>query len=170
MVRQEVPSDWMERSLEQGLTRVRAPEELWDRVRSPRIERPGVHIRMNAARMSACATFAVAIIVLLWGVHPRIAGGALQLRSSNPAEIRAWVFAKTGLDVPLHSGQLIGASVKQGRVEVAYSAGAHNIFLVVSKNRDKNARYSWTADGQSYMLACAEPRELAACLLCHVGG
>jgi hypothetical protein len=166
MVRPEVQGDWMEAALERGLGRVAAPPELWDRVRSPRVERPRVHMSVNAARMSACATLAIVIIVLLWGMRLRTD----ELRSTSPSEIRNWVQAKTGMDVPLHAGNLVGARVKPGGAEIACRVGGHNISLLVSNDRDRRSPYSWVAGGQSYMLACSEPADLAACMLCHAGG
>jgi hypothetical protein len=166
MVRPEVQSDWMRTELELGLERVAAPPGLWDMVRLPRFERPRVHTSVNAARMSACATFAALIVVALWGIHLRTD----ELRSTNPSEIRNWVQARTGIDVPLHAGNLVGARVKARGAEIAYRVGGHNISVLVSNDRDKRSAYSWVAGGQTYMLACSEPADLAACLLCHAGG
>ncbi len=166
-----VEKTWMEAALERRLSPVAAPDELWDRVQFPRMERPRVHTSVNAARMSACATLAVAIIVLVWQFHT--SGAAVQFRSSDPAAVRTWIQANAGIDVPLHAGNLEGASVKNGRAEIAYRVGGRDLSLAVTKRYEtgwKNgARLAWAAGGQTYMLSCDTPEDLRACALCHLG-
>ncbi|MBZ5610240.1 MAG: hypothetical protein LAP38_18410 [Acidobacteriia bacterium] len=172
MVKAELRKTGIEAVLEQRLARVSAPEELWDRVRYPRVERPSVHMSVNAARMSACATVAAAIMLLVWHFHT--GGAAVQFRSSDPGMVRAWVQANAGIDVPLHSGYLVGANVNHGRAEIAYRVGGRDLSLLVSNSRGaslKNgANFAWAAGGQTYMLACTAPEDLKACALCHLGG
>jgi hypothetical protein len=173
MVKSEMQKAWMETVLEQRLARVGAPEELWERVAFPRARQssPRVHTSVNAARMSACATLAVAVIVLLWGFHQQSNVAALQFRSSDPGAIRSWVQAKTGIDVPLHAGHLAGANVNQGRAEIAYRVGGHDLTLRIGDVGSKNDNLlSWAAGGQTYMVACTAPEDLKACALCHAGG
>jgi len=163
-----VEKTWVETTLETGLRRVGAPAELWDRVQFPRAERSRLR---STARWSACATLAVALIVLLWGSHVRSAN--VEFPSSDPVAVRAWVKAKAGIDIPLHGGRLAGASMNQGRVEIAYRAGSHNLSLRVLEAGDPrwndSTHFSWAASGISYMLSCPEPEDLKTCALCHTG-
>jgi hypothetical protein len=167
MVEAEMQKSWVEATLEARLARVGAPEELWDRVVCPR---PSVRRSANAVRMSACATLAVAIIVLVWGFSLRTNRAGLQFASSNPSAVRAWVKANAGIDVPLHSGNLAGATVDHGRAEILYRVNGRNLTLVTGNGqRIDKANLSWSASGQTYMLLCAAPEDLKACALCHVG-
>ena len=203
MLRAETEAGWVEGVLEQKLCRVAAPGELWERVLSPAARRPGVRRSArdaaaswwqtkiaaaafrcarfsdgaNAARRSACATVCAALLVVaaVWLFHLK-SGSAVQYRSADPGAVRAWVLTKTGLDVPLHSGQLAGARVIPGRVEaaeIAYRIGKHDATVTVSRagsvSAARGALVSWVARGQTYSLACDSPADLRGCLLCHVG-
>ena len=165
----ETERHWMEEELERSLRRVSAPEELWERIESPQKTRARVR-----TRFMAWASVPAVMLVALWGSHPRN-DPAIQFRSSDPAEIRAWVNANSGLDVPLHAGHLAGASILSARkAEIVYRFGSRDVSLFVSSvltsvRRDEKTT-SWMAGGQAYLLACAEPEDLKACLLCHVGG
>ncbi len=173
MVKPESQKRWIEQELEQSLRRVAAPEELWDRLQGPK---PGP-ARVRTRFMAWAAVPLVMPLVMLIAVfapHTRNEPG-LQFRSSDPAEIRAWVRANTSLDVPMHAGNLAGANaISPDGAEIAYRVGDRNMSLLVSAGPvlpDKSPRHiSWTAGGKTYLLACAEPRDLKACALCHVGG
>ncbi len=106
----------------------------------------------------------------------------------NPAQLRAWVKANTGLDVPLRGAppasiQLIGArnfgARSQGeRVEIAYRAGNRDALLLVARANGvpdmphsnlTGTTSSWVMNGQRYTLACDNPADLQlACKLCHL--
>jgi hypothetical protein len=174
MVKSDTQKQWIEQELERSLRRVAAPEELWDRVQHPGQEPAPVR-----TRFMAWATLPVVMLVALWAPHARNTG-PLQFHSSDPAEIRAWVKTNTSLDVPLHAGNLAGANAVSAQMaEIAYRVDGRKVSLLVSNDmlaagpvfRERNARrVSWTAGGKTYLLACAEPQDLKACALCHVGG
>jgi hypothetical protein len=156
----ETEKTWIESALEQRLARVGAPDELWDRVVTPRAQRP----RLRVARLSACGTLAVALL-LVWGAGPR----NVQFASSDPIAIRAFVRANSGIDVPLHAGPLVGANAAAGRAEIVYRVNRRELKLVASNADAARGRMSWSAGGRNYMLACDAPADLKACALCHLG-
>ena len=164
----------IENVLEREMRAVVAPEELWERIQSPRKFAPP---KSNTGR-NACAT--VLLILLVWGIEARRG----EFRSTDAGQIRAWVQKNAGLDVPLReragaSVQLVGARLLKGPVptaEIEYRAGNQPATLVVSRRSADTARqltnggrtFSWSARGQVYTLACATPEALrAACALCH---
>jgi hypothetical protein len=123
---------------------VEAPAELWDRVtRGRQMKRSRVWPRW--ALTAACASVAMA------GILYRPA-----LRSDDPASIREWVKARTGMEVPLatqHAVQLTGARVvKPGKIEIGYRSGV----VLVSKTPGP-------AHWGAYAIECEAP----ACALCH---
>ena len=190
MNKRPIDSSWLEPVLTEHLGRVAAPQELWRRVQAPRFE----GARSSRPQLAWALATTLAIVTVAWGFHPRINATAsrdanLTLRCADPARIRAWVKANTGLDVPLPDKpaaavQLIGARAVQSdppSVEVDYIATGHQEHLLVSKARSKSPTHrqpgandshaAWTMGGQAYTLACADPAELrAACLLCHAAG
>ncbi len=169
-------SEWLEPALETHLERLRAPEELWERIQNPRVERHWP-TRQSAAGMTACLTIAI-VLLTVW-FYP----WHKQLRSGDPREIRAWVKAQAAVDVPLQaqsSGRLrlTGAMVLNNAAEISYRVGDHNGQLIVAKGVSSarhaltaGARvFTWSMDGHIYTLACAEPDDLRiACSLCHIG-
>jgi hypothetical protein len=189
--------DRLERELQQGLRSVTAPPELWERVRAAQALQPGEGNR-GLVWALAMAVFLAAVALSL--VRPpdeafairALADGSpgIAFRCQNPAQIRAWVRANTGLDLPLRDGpslsiQLIGAQTIDGTrgVEVAYRAGNRDAVLVVSRAEAGSARRpharasgdasgnvsTWVTDGQRYTLACNDPAGLQlACKLCHL--
>jgi len=169
MVKPETHRQWMEEELERSLRRVSAPEELWDRIQNPQPARG--HVR---TRFMAWAAVPALMFVAVWGTHSRN-NPAIQFHSSDPAEIRAWVRANAGLDVPLHAGNLAGAKVVSPHTaEIAYRVAGRDVSLLVSNARtsvQRNGRsVSWMTGGQTYLLARAEPQDFKACVMCHVGG
>ena len=166
--------EWFEPALARHLDRVAAPEDLWERIQSPQ-RKKGVHRSVNAARIGACAT--IALLAVWFYVGNR------GIRSGDAGEVRAWVLAKAGVDVPLrgsHAGlQVTGASVGKGSVEIAYRVGSRDGRLLVAKGGSGGGRHSmpsgarvftWSMDGHTYTLACATPEDLKiACNLCHIG-
>jgi hypothetical protein len=107
----------------------------------------------------------------------------LAFHCQNPAQLRAWVRATTGIDVPLRAVppagiQLTGARNLGERVEIAYRAGDHNAVLQVSRangvadvphGSPTGQASSWVMAGQRYTLASDNPADLQlACKLCHL--
>jgi len=160
--------EWIEPALERHLDRVSAPEELWERVRNPVVRRKkGVHRSVNAARLGACATVLLAIYLLV---------GHGGLRSRDAGEIRSWVKAQAGIDVPLRARpagvHLVGANFTKGSVEIMYRVGGRDGRLKVDgRQGGPSARvFTWSMDGHTYTLECATPEDLKiACNLCHIG-
>jgi len=185
----------MNLNLEQVLSRelrpVAAPRELWDRVQLGQ-DVPGP-IRARYLGWALAGLAAVLMVGIIWNFRtvPVVAAetDSPQFRSREATEIRGWVKANAGFDVPLRPGsvQLIGASVRNGSAEVVCRVGDRPARLVVSKSRPgpfDGARHhvlssswfrggralSWIMRGQLYTLACATPEDLkAACFLCHGG-
>jgi hypothetical protein len=189
------PEDRLERELRQGLRSVTAPPELWDRVRAAQFTKPP---RSNRRLVWALAA-GVALIAVGLSVVQResvVGDEAFALRAlasdsqriafhcQNPAQLRAWVRAQTGLDVPLRANppasiQLIGARNLGASAEIAYRAGDQAAVLLVSRagagsanvahNRVSGNVSSWVMDGQRYTLASNDPADLQlACKLCHL--
>ena len=187
----------MERILEQELTRVTAPRELWDRVNAPyraaRVKESG------SGRWSWALGAAMLVVAVLAGIRlmrgnaaPVVAqaAGPSGIQSSEGAEVRAWVRARAGLEVPLAgelpaSVRLTGATVMRGQaVEIAYRIEGRPATLLVAKTgglqwgsvshafvRRDGKTASWSTRGHSFTLACAMPGDMElACLICHGGG
>jgi hypothetical protein len=175
---------WLEPELQHGLREVAAPAELWGRVQSAH------RGRRTEAHKPGRLVWALALTVVLAGagwslvrLPVRRDSQASALRCQNPAELRAWVKARTGLDVPLRSAppasiQLIGARNLGERVEIAYRAGDGEASLLVSRadgvadaphGTQAGKGSSWVMAGQRYTLACDNPADLQlACKLCHL--
>ena len=184
---------WLERALERDLHRVSAPDELWRRVVSRRTIRPRAGITMMAIAA-----------MLVWGFFPRpapdprelalkalsAAPANLELTSGTLPEIRHWVSARTGFDVPLpaRSAALVrvkGVCEVRGNIAVAYQVNGREAALVISKADVAPAgaaRHqflkcdsvagkrisSWIMRGQLYTLAYATAGETRdECQLCH---
>ena len=189
---------WLESELQRGLRPVSAPAELWDRVRGDRVQgnrveapRPRI-TRGNRGlvwAMAAAVVMAVVGLSLMRSPDETLALQALAENSQlgfhcqNPAQLRAWVRAKTGLDVPMRdtppaSIQLIGARADGGRVEIAYRASDRDAVLLVSRadgwsansghSRVSGNVASWVTAGQRFTLASDSAADLQlACKLCH---
>jgi len=151
--------DLHERELKRHLAPVKAPDELWDRVRSGKASHRKPRPAAMTWRWAAAAVAAVAVIAgaTVWLNRPlsneelavrALNHGAEQMefRSGNLAELRTWVKTATGLDIPLTgrtapSVRLIGAHVvKAGvirkgspAVEISYRVGDSDAALVISK-------------------------------------
>ena len=98
------------------------------------------------------------------------------LRCQNPAQLRAWVRAKTGLDLPFRaelpsSIELIGARKVASGVEVDYRAANRDGAVLISR-ADGQASYqahNRPGEGPLFTLACDRPADLQlACKLCHL--
>jgi hypothetical protein len=178
----------LELELERQLGRVAAPEELWRQIECPRVSRAtGKGALRRWAPALACSILAAALLWQYTANRPR----RPDVRSSDPARIRAWVKANAGLDLPLpdrpaQDVRLTGAHlVKAGVAELTFRVRNSDATLVVAKavadpqaagihalepgGWDRSAAaYSWSMGGQAYTLSCPEPGGLrAACQLCH---
>ncbi len=179
---------WIETVLERKLDRVAAPRELWDRInKNQNQHRQECLCHTGSTGILACVDFkrklvwtlvaAMLVVVLVWGFRPR---RDLVMQSDSATQIREWVKANAGLDVPLpgHSAsvRLTGARVMRGDVEIACRVGDHQAKLLVSKGNSTlqhgaqptRATVSWGMADRVYTLASATPEDLKiACLLCH---
>jgi hypothetical protein len=181
------------------LQRVTAPDELWSRIQAGLKTAPAPRWRLWAV----CAATAAAIVGICYfsigsdssaylsqaasrelGTSPE----QLDFRSSDPAEIRAWVEAHAGLDIPLASAQsvsFVGVKLLQGSrflVCVSYCIGDKKGKLFVARGGAGGPRHpsirhtsyqgasiiSWVAGGQSYAIATRKGSLDAACALCHM--
>jgi hypothetical protein len=179
-------NSWLAPELERGLREVTAPPELWDRIQAPKRAPAGGSRRLAWA-------LAAAVVLIAFGlstVHRESAAiesdsQPLAFHCQNPAQLRAWVKARTGLDVPLRGAppasiQLIGArdlGPRNERVEIAYRAGDRDALLLVSRasgaavphNNLTAKTSSWVMNGERFTLACDNPADLQlACKLCHL--
>ena len=160
-----------EPELSRHLGPVKAPNELWDRVRgaeahSFRSSGPKLRMRMAWAA-AALATVALVAGVNIWRNRSlsseeravrALARTAEQLefRSADLAEIRAWVKEGSGLEVPLRSlpagnVQLIGASLTRhgaAAAEISYRVGGMVAALVISKaNEGGDGKHAFVKSG-----------------------
>ncbi|HEX5229528.1 MAG TPA: hypothetical protein VFW44_17575 [Bryobacteraceae bacterium] len=192
---------WLTTELEWGLHETSAPPELWDRVMAAQQVRPVPREVVRPRLIWAWAAAALLVIAIgLASTYRRSAESdqALALRAlsgasqiagfhcQNPAQLRAWVRAQTGLDLPLRpdasaSIELIGAQTTDDArgVEVAYRAGNRDAVLLVSRadssirnsphDRASGNVSSWVMDGQRFTLASDSSADLQiACKLCHL--
>ena len=170
----------MKSDLQLALHQVTAPPELWDRVQSARVSRP------PAANRGLVWAVAATVVLATLALSKLPAGRSQQmsLQCRNSAQLRAWVMAKTGLNVPLRAAlpasiQLIGAKATEGRVEIVYRAGERDAMLLVSRadpgavnvahSQWNGKASSWVMDGQRFTLACNDSADFQlACKLCHL--
>lgn len=149
--------------LEDALGRVRAPEELWDRIERGRARKTRPSNRAQKLAWSVAA--AVVFAGIAWNL-PRP-----EFRSDDPVAIRAWVQEHSGIDLPLaHSGAVRLESVRLERegVEVAFRTQGRRAAFSVSK-ASPGATAHWSVGARGYVLACATPGDLdLSCGLCHI--
>ena len=184
---------WLEPELQRGLHPVNAPAELWNRVQGAQAAPSNPSNRGLVWAMAAAVTLAA--VALSWVRSPDETAALRALNNDpesvafhcqNPAQLRAWVRAKTGLDLPMRaelppSIALIGAQTLDGsgEVEVAYRAADRDAVLLVSRADSGPASVShshasgnvssWVMAGQRFTLASASPADLQlACKLCHL--
>ena len=188
-MREHHEDTWLRPELERHLRQVAAPEELWERIQRPRAEEG--RMRIAPLVWLAAATVTAAAV---WGFFPRTEGRErMDLRAGTYPEIRAWVKAQTGMDLPLPSEAPRAVRVRSvcavrggsPAVEVAYRVDGRDAMLSVAKagpelsgearhrflkcESPKGPRVSrWVMRGQVYTLAFSSPGELRdECLLCH---
>jgi hypothetical protein len=172
---------WIESVLAKELDRVAAPKDLWDRTLAKARgseTSPSPRPRFSGEKLTWALVAAMLVIVLVWGVPSR---RDLVIRSANATQIREWVKANSGLDVPLladsSSIRLTSARMSRDGVEIACRVGRHDAKLLISKNKSSvqhaalnanSSTISWGMNSRLYTLACATPEDLRiACLLCH---
>lgn len=196
-------SQWLEMELTRQLAPVDAPDELWPRIAEPQIQqRPARTFEWGWALAAAAALVLTVTGGLVWriaqgrgldslAIEELHSAGALDFRSEDPSEIRAWVKAKSGIDIelpdrlPAGSGvRLMGARMiaRSGSpaAAVAYRVKDRTAALLVAQTHGsagsahRFARsgaggvFSWTMRGEEYAIASSagnDPR--IACLLCH---
>jgi hypothetical protein len=178
--------EWLESELQRGLREVTAPPDLWDRVQAARVPQPNSRPRRLVLAMAATVTLA-ALALSHQARRDRISAvmdsPELAFHCENPAQLRAWVKANTGLDVPMRSSlpasiQLFGATRRGNTVEIAYRAGERDAQLLVSRadgaadiphNRASGATSTWVMAGRKFTLAYDNPADAQiACKLCHL--
>jgi hypothetical protein len=156
----------LESVLAQELRPVAAPAELWERVEMPRVSP-----RRVALPGWTWAVAAAAIVVIVSGWSLSLRG---EIRSSDPARIRAWVRENTGMDVPLErtaAVEFAGARIVQRgqAAEIVYKAANFDATLLVTRpgRIPVNASHP-TVRGLVLAVNCASPEGMqAACRLCH---
>src|SRR5579862_5380425 len=141
---------------EEALARVQAPEELWRRIAQDSPGPPAglLHRALRAKKLTWALAAAALFTAIAWNLPQP------DFQSHDPAQIRAWVKEKTGLDLPLaHSAavQVTGARLKHNTIEISYLAGNRRGSIAVSQTEPAH----WSA---SYAVACDFE---AACKLCH---
>ena len=164
--------DRMEEALREHLGRVTAPAELWNRVQEQRPHRAAtVREWLPLAAGAAVLVLAVAGWAL-W----KTSSPPLELHSASASEVRQWVLANSGLDVPIPAKpsslvEILGASIDRAVATISYRVGELKATLSVSKSVSGDTPHlssTWTMNGQAYTLAVANPADLrTACVLCH---
>jgi hypothetical protein len=176
----------LEPELERALHGVAAPPELWERVLAAQARQPSRSNRRLVWALAATVVLAAVALSMLPARRETIAGNSqlIAFHCQNPAQLRAWVKANMGFDVPVRASlpasiQLIGARSVEGRAEIAYRAGNRDAVLLVSRadvgsanvphSRARGKVSSWVMDGQRFTLACNDPADFQlACKLCHL--
>jgi len=170
--------DRFEIELHHGLRPVTAPAELWDRVELARM--PESRVPHRSLVWALAMAVVLAAVALSWVCQTeatsRLQAFSGELRCQNPAQIRAWVRAKTGLDLPLRAElpptiQLIGVRKVSSGVELDYRTANRDAALLVSRadGRASNVAHNRSAVGPLFTLACDRPADLRlACQLCHL--
>ena len=192
-----------EEELSRHLMPVAAPEELWKRIQTGSQAKATVKPRKSVLwALPAAITAVIALLCVsprpgstldLAGVASReLASGSerFDLRSSDPLQIRAWVKARAGINIPLqssHSVEFIGVTLlhepRCAAVCVSYRVGNLNAKLLVARGGTRGPKHpseqqtsykgatvmSWVSGGQTYVIA-SPPLQNShiACLLCHV--
>jgi len=168
--------DQTEEALRRHLGQVEAPPELWQRVH----DQSG-HRAATGREWLPLAAVAAALVLSVagWSMW-QASARPLEMHSASAAEVRQWVLANSGMDVPLPAKpaslvEILGASIDRAVATISYRVGALKATLSVSKASASNSSHkatdlssTWTMNGQAYTLAVANPSDLrTACLLCH---
>ena len=188
-------NNWLEPELQRGLRSVSAPDELWDRIQSAQSSPRPQNRSFVWAMAAAVAVAAVGLSAVrahrdnaagdeAFAIHALTSDSRrVAFHCQNPAQLRAWVKAKTGLDIPLRpdppgSIQLIGAASTANGAEISYRAADQNALLLVSRadgatdvphDRASGNVSSWVMAGRRFTLAADTAADLQiACKLCHL--
>ena len=169
----------IDEALREHLGHVAAPAELWGRVRSGSPRRAAARFSPSFLAIGATAAASMLIAVAGWSMW-RASTQPLELHSASASEVRSWVLANAGLDVPLPTKpaslvEILGASIDRAVAKISYRVGELRATLSVKKDVSGDTPHkgtemssTWTMGGQSYTLAVAGPGDLrTACLLCH---
>src|ERR1700684_3771743 len=132
----EVETVEVNQRVQLALRPVTSPPELWDRVRNSKPVSSRGSNRMLVWGMAAAVVLMVGGLSVTRGDN--VAYAVASDHCQNPPQLRPWVRAKTGLDLPLRADssasiQLIGAQNVDGRVEISYRAGNRDALLLVSR-------------------------------------
>jgi hypothetical protein len=194
----------LEQELERHLRPVAAPSELCLRIEEPGEVRalPMLRWPMWAFAAALAAMIALFCFSLRSDTRSYMARTAarelarssedVQFHSADPAEIRAWVKANAGFDIPLpaqaaRNVKIIGVSLVRGgspMVCVTYRVGNQPSRLLVARAAETvrpqhpsieqtgngGASVStWTMHGVAYAVASTSPEKAhAGCVLCHL--
>jgi hypothetical protein len=160
---------WLEPELQRGLREVAAPPELWDRIQGSKTVAPPQSNRLLVWAMAAAVAITAVGLSLIH--RDNVAHAPLTSdHCQNPAQLRAWVRAKTGLDLPFRADasasiQLIEARSTGGRVEISYRAGNRDALLMLSRAEAGSS----SVPHSRFTLSGADPAGLQlACKLCHL--
>jgi hypothetical protein len=164
----------LESELMRGLAPVAAPDSLWRRVQDGREAR-----RPAAGSWRALVPVAALLLIgssaVAWRIGAQhspaglaemaagqLRGGALDLESSDPAAVRAWVRDRVGVDVPLNGRvTLAGARMVADRAAaIVYREEGGAAVVVVARGEAGPHRFAYAA-------AQEERGQGRACLLCH---
>jgi hypothetical protein len=185
-------SDWLELKLAEGLSPVRAPQELWERVNRPG-KRPSASHNASTG-IWAWTTFASVVAATLAVTFAIPSPSLSQLaaaelansrpadfKSADPREIEQWLRAHASIDVVIPAAtrvQLTGArTLDRGGArigEVLYRVAGRDAVLLVGRagKLDAPSRHGapvWKAHGEIYALAYSVSAESSlACKLCHL--
>ncbi len=195
MHKSHIDHGWLDPVLARHLCRVAAPAGLSTEIQTLKPVSIGRKhsLRLGMARLSIACT----MLILAAGgiIHLRDGNKGPDLHSDRPMEIRAWVKARTGIDLPLPDEpspqvRLMSAcAVKGGSpvIEVAYRVKGRNATLRVAKALSTDpitAKHqflkceeiggervsTWVMRGQRYSLIYASLGDSRdECLLCHTG-
>jgi hypothetical protein len=203
-------SEWLDLELSHHLAAVAAPDALWDRIQTalnqtgvvpiqsrmvspgrPRLVRPVLRTAWPIAAILTLMAAAGTLWLVAKGEEPALDlrqlaieqlrnREPLELRSSDPAQISAWM-RRAGFDVTLPSNgsgavRLAGIRLLQKRgvpiAAVAYRVGADTATLLIARvpeaSETGHGSPFWRTRSQAYAVASSDPDHAeAACLLCH---
>lgn len=167
-------SDWLQPELQRALRPVAAPPELWERLQTSQTAPAARGNRGLVWAMAAALVLSTVGLSVLYRENVAFQATAAD-HCQNPAQLRAWVRAKTGLDLPFRANrapsvQLIDAQMIEGThgVKIVYRAGNRDGVLLVS-TAVASANIPHSHFGQRFAVSADNPADLQlACKLCHL--
>lgn len=183
--------------LQRQLRPVDAPEELWARIQTRTRAKHTPNLRWLAGAFAGAA-IVLCCLMLRSNATGHLAKTAAQelaarservdFRSNDPAQIRAWVRSRAGMDVPLASAgsvRFLGVALLQESpcvVCVSYRIGGKRGDLVIARGGSRGPKHSsmqhlssgnasilaWAAAGQTYVVAAPVDNLQLTCSLCHI--